>query len=563
MQGSRGSDVLWTIDGVRINNRLYNSTSPADTLPSSMIERTEVLKGGWGMMYGTQAIAGVVNVVTRSFSDTPDGAISVGTGSDGLRRLNGYARGALGDHKFVVWVSHDESDGYEIYSDYQPSATHRKRGYDVDSVGLKYGYDFTSDLRLTLMGIHTEAALDYPGVSNVSVNDRIEDIFSARLDYTPSDAAQFFLKSYYHDWDTDYYTPPTPSDYWGYEDFGVSAGTLLKPSDYYELHLGYDFQTYKGEDESLLIAGEREDVHAVYAQVRTSDALWEKGRLSAGVRYNDTEGVSSTVWSASGIYEINDYLYVQGVVGTSFMLPSAENLYRIECSEGRDNCTHGNPNLEPEESVSLNVSVGGRLDVDERPLSWQLTVWKRQVDNLIPTQAIPLDYPNPLPPEFTRTFFNLPNEAKVDGAEILLRGPITQALSFNVSYTYSRERAVNSDFQIPDRPRRQYKGSLAYSHPTLPFGFNVAFKYVGEKTRDVQGYGYQTYGDNYVVDAGAHVFLDGRDGHHRLTLRLENALDETYATSVSSTTREGTSERFLYQRLAPPRTVSLNYNYTF
>src|SRR5690606_631246 len=95
MQGSRSSDVLWTVDGVRINNRLYNSTSPADTLPSSMIERTEVLKGGHGLLYGTQAMAGVINVVTRAFSDTPDGGISLGTGSYGLRRLSAYGRTAV------------------------------------------------------------------------------------------------------------------------------------------------------------------------------------------------------------------------------------------------------------------------------------------------------------------------------------------------------------------------------------------------------------------------------------------------------------------------------------
>src|SRR5690606_19780229 len=135
-------------------------------------------------------------------------------------------------------------DGYVIYDNFQPTATHRKRGYDVDSVGLKYGYEFTPDLRLTLMGIHTEAALDYPGVSNVSINDRTEDIFSARLDYTPSDTTQFFLKGYYHDWDTDYYTPPNPSAYWGYEDMGLGAGVLLVPHRNFEYHLGYDFQTY-------------------------------------------------------------------------------------------------------------------------------------------------------------------------------------------------------------------------------------------------------------------------------------------------------------------------------
>src|SRR5690606_14099158 len=202
MQGSRSSDVLWTLDGVRINNRLYNGTSPADTLPSSMIERTEVLKGGHGLMYGTQAIAGVVNVVTRSFSDTLGGAVSVGTGSAGLRRVNGYLRGTAGYHKFVGWASRDQSDGYEIYDRYQPGAVNRKRGYDVDRLGLKYGYDVTEQLSLSLTGILTNATLDYPSVSNVSVNDRQEGIFSAKLDYVPSDTALFMLKAYHHTWDT-------------------------------------------------------------------------------------------------------------------------------------------------------------------------------------------------------------------------------------------------------------------------------------------------------------------------------------------------------------------------
>ena len=123
LQGSRASDILWTLDGVRINNRLYNSTSPADTLPSSMIERMEVLKGSHGLMYGTQAIAGVINVVTRDFSETTDGSVTLGAGSHGQRRINGYIRGALGDHKLVAWASKDQTDGYEIYDNYQPSAT--------------------------------------------------------------------------------------------------------------------------------------------------------------------------------------------------------------------------------------------------------------------------------------------------------------------------------------------------------------------------------------------------------------------------------------------------------
>ncbi|MEX2333126.1 MAG: TonB-dependent receptor, partial [Pseudohongiella sp.] len=530
---------MWTLDGVRINNRLYNSTSPADTLPSSMIERTEVLKGSHGLMYGTQAIAGVINVVTRGFSETTDGNVTVGTGSDGLQRINGYVRGALGQdrqHKMVLWASKDKSDGYEIYNNYQPSAQptarERKRSYDVDSIGLKYGFDFTPDVSLSMTGIHTRAELGYPNVSRMSINDRNEDIVSAKLDYIPSDTAKFIVKAYYHDWDTDYYTPPNPSDYWGYEDMGVSAATELSPGGIVDYHLGYDFQTYTGQDDYLLIARQREKVHAVYGQVRSNNDFSERARFAAGLRYNNTGGNDSTVWNASGVYDITESLYVQGMVATSFMLPSAENLYRIHCPSG-DNCTHGNASLAPEESVGYNLAVGGLLTLARRDLSWQVTGWDRRVDNLITRAPIPVDELDQYPAGFAQTFTNISDEVKVSGAEVLLRGPLSDSLTFDVSYTYSKEINRGTGEQIQDRPRRQYKGSLAYSSPTLPFGANLAVKYVGDKNSDVTGFGVQDYGDYYVLDAGVHAWLDDAE-RHRVTLRLENLLDEEYATSIGS-----------------------------
>lgn len=566
MQGSRSSDLLWTLDGVRINNRLYNSTSPADTLPSSMIERVEVLKGSHGLMYGTQAIAGVVNVVTRGFSPTTDGNVTVGAGSHGLRRINGYVRGTLGkhrQHKLVLWASKDETDGYVIHDRYQPTATDKKRGYDVNSVGLKYGFDFTPDLSLSMTGIVTEAELGYPNVSRMSINDRSENIVSAKLDYIPSDTAKFELKGYYHTWDTDYYTPPNSPDYWGYEDTGMSAATVLSPHRLFDYHIGYDFQTYTGQDDYLLIAGEREEVHAVYTQIRSSDELSQRARFAAGVRYNETGGNQATVWNISGAYDLTDNLYVQGMTATAFMLPSAENLYRIHCPGG-ENCTHGNPDLAPEQSIAFNVGVGGNLNLWQRQLSWQISGWDRTVDNLITRAPIPVGLDGRFPNGFNQTFINLDNEVDVSGTELLLRGPVTASLAFDVSYTYSKEVDSGTGLQIQDRPRRQYKGSLVYSPPARPFGANLAVKYVGDKSADVTGFSRQHYGDYYVLDAGAHVYLD-RNEQHRVTLRLENLLDEAYATSTSSAILTGSEPqtRFRWQRLGVPRTVHLNYSYSF
>ena len=564
MQGSRSSDVLWTVDGVRINNRLYNSTSPADTLPASMIERTEVLKGSHGMMYGTQAIAGVINVVTRGFSDETEGAITVGAGGQDTQRLNGYLSGSLGDHKLVSWFSHDKTDGYEIYDQYQPSAVNKKRGYDVNSIGLKYGYDFTEDLSISLSGIETDAALDYPNVSNTNINDRLERIFTAKADWFMSDEAQFFLKGYYHSWDTDYYTPGNPSAYWGYQDVGINAAAVLKPHDYFEYHIGYDFQRYEGEDEYLLIAKQQEEVNAFFAQVRSDDDLSERARFALGVRQDDTGGQRATVWNASGVYELTDSLYVQGMVGTSFMLPSAYNLYVIDCPSG-EGCTHGNPNLEAEESESVNVSLGGISYFDGRQWEWKVTAWDRTVDNLITTAPIPVDMLGEFPDGFTRTFVNVNNEVDVQGAELLLDGEVTTDLSLIATYTYSKEVDSGSGEQIQDRPRHNYKLGARYQAPSGLWGMNLAAKYVGDKQSNVTGFGVQDYGNYTVFDLGAHIFLDGQARNHRVNVRLENLLDEEYATRVGSSALEtsDTGERFRWNRLAPPRTLYVNYTYQF
>src|SRR5688572_12547737 len=148
-QGSRNSELLWTVDGIRLNNRLYSTTTPLDTIPAHLVERVEVLEGGQGLFYGTQAAAGAVNIVTRQFSEKPDGQIELGLDSNEGRHANGYFRTALRAHRFVLFASSDKSDGFKPFSDedYQPSATDRERGYEVRNVGVKYAYDFGNTVR--------------------------------------------------------------------------------------------------------------------------------------------------------------------------------------------------------------------------------------------------------------------------------------------------------------------------------------------------------------------------------------------------------------------------------
>jgi len=151
LQGSRTQDVLWLVDGVRINNRLYGGTTPLDTLPASMVERIVVLEGPEALFYGTQGVAGAIDVITKSFSTTPDGAVAAGGDTNRSRHFDGYFRDTLAGQQFVVYASSDHSLGFQPFrdQDYQPSSTDRHRSYDLRTIGVKDGVDLTKTLRLS------------------------------------------------------------------------------------------------------------------------------------------------------------------------------------------------------------------------------------------------------------------------------------------------------------------------------------------------------------------------------------------------------------------------------
>jgi vitamin B12 transporter len=561
LQGSRTGDVLWLVDGVRINNRLYTSTSPADTLPASMVERIEVLKGGQSLFYGTQAAAGAINVVTRSYTDDVRGSLTVsGHTNDGVH-ADALLSGPAGPARYVAWVSKDEADGYDTFDVYQPSATARKRGYDVVSFGGKLGLDLSQALSANLYYQHTDAHLDYPNprLTRLSFNDRDEEIASLSLDWEASDRVQLSVKGYYHDWDSVYSTvnnvpgnpsaPPVIVDdltYWGYEDYGVSVLAKLNLHRGFEYQLGYDFQNFNGRDDVLLIAQQTEKVHALVAQVRTTDELIENVRLAAGVRFNKTDESEKTVWNLSGRWDVTPGLYLEGLVGTSFILPSAEQLFGVDPC-----CAVGNPDLKPEQSLNANLAIGGEAG----RLSWQVTGFAREIDDLIVD-----DYDQPGFPD--GIYINTDGQVRTRGVELTGTARLTDSVTARAAFAYTRTREAGAGRQLDRIPETQAKGTISYDPADRPFGASVSALWTGDVYQQVTGFGRVNYGDYVVVDLAAHVFVDA-DRRHKLTARLENALDEDYATRVNSAVVDLSTQRFLYRFRGVPRTLHVSYAYSF
>ena len=563
--GSRTEDVLWLLDGVRLNNRLYAGTTPLDTLPSTIVDHLSVLEGGQALFYGTEGAAGAVDIVTKQFSDTPDGSVSVGGDTNDSFHFDGYFRNSIDRNHFVVYADVDESSGFKPFrdQDIQPSDTSRNRDYHVYTAGAKYAYDFSDDLRYSALLQHTTAKLNFslPFLVADAFNDRDENVLTQKLDYTPNNAFQFFAKGYYHWWYSHYTefdnvigTPGTLSaaennGFWGYVDRGVNLMAKFQLSSAFDEILGYDFQNYDGHDAVLVIQQKTASVNAVFGQIETSSDLMAHTTLAAGVRYNDpSDGQSATIWTVSGKHDFSDELFVRGQVGTAFRLPTAEELFANDPFDER-----GDPNLKPEKSTNVNFSVGGTLD--RQHFKWEVIGFWRDITNLI-------EYASFDDATQQAVFGNVPGTVMVRGGEAEV-GAEFPDFSADVNYTYSHSVQAGN-LQIDAVPVQQAKASFDYHPENRPFGVTASAIFVGAEWRSGlgAGSGRAEYGKYPLVDLAARYFIDsGR--RHVVSLRLENVFDRQYATSLGTAERDSDGSDYTYWNLGVPRTLQGRYTYKF
>jgi outer membrane cobalamin receptor len=567
LQGSRTEDILWLVDGVRINNRLYAGTTPLDTMPASIIERIEIIEGGQALFYGTEAIAGAVNIVTKGFTDTPDGAVTVAADTNTGKHADGYARNSVGKSEFVVYASADRSDGFQPFrdEDYQPSGTNHQRPYEVLTEGIKYAYNFTDDIRVTADEQHTNATLGYanPFQTYDEFNDRTEDLATVKLDAKFSDVFQMFIKSYYHLWQSyvtleDNTIPPSSTidviynhAPWGYDDYGTNVLTQIRPGGFFEYFAGYDLQEYSGSDATLVIIKHTESTNAVFGQIRTSNTFSQNLKLSAGFRYNvPSDGQSATIWTATGEYDFNPHLFVRGEAGTSFRLPTAEELYADDPNDER-----GDPNLKPEKGTNTNLSIGGAEGSDVVQANWEFIGFYREVRDLI-------DYASFDATTDQAVFGNVPGTVITRGGEATLSATLDSAFSVNLSYTYAVAKDPTTGQQEARIPKEVAKVGLNYQPTLQPWSAGVTVNYFGTTNYSGLWDGTESYGNAVVANLSGRYYIDTAR-HQHIDAAVVNLFDKQYATGLGNGVRDADGSNYTYWDRGEPRTLRLAYTYQF
>lgn len=560
LQGSRSNEILYLIDGVRISNRLYNTTPPFDTAPAHMVARIEQLEGGQGLFFGAQGMAGVVNVVTRDFTDAPSGRFEIGGDTNDAVTASGYVTGSAGPHHVLAFASRDRARGYKVFSDaeQQPSGTDRHRGYRMTSAGGKYAFDVTDDLRLTGSFSHTEgyAELPRPNLVSDARNARNDDIAYVKLDWEASEQLALYVKAYWHSWRSHYDQtntsaagPVVVSDHeiWRFSDRGINALGRYVVQPGLEVWGGYDVQRYGGRDDVLIIAPMKETAQAVFGQLRIGPEVLARTHLAVGLRHGFNKVTrDNTIWNASGQFDLTDDLFVRANAGTAFRLPDAESLF---AQDPLNNGEVGNPDLKPERSRNLNASIGGRTDLFSAEL---IGFWRETRD------LISLDGETPDPDVFT--FINLPGKVKARGFEATASGKLNAWIDWRGGYTHARTTQTGSARQLVNVPRDYAMARVEAHSRDGGRGVAAQVNWTGDVYDNLpSGIGRVNRGDWTVVDVSAWVDV----GPGRLSAKLENALGEDYSVLTRRFFRDGTNAPFVGHFRGVPRTLHVAYAYSF
>ncbi|MFT0869273.1 TonB-dependent receptor plug domain-containing protein [Pseudomonas sp. CAM1A] len=545
--GGRNDDTLILLDGVRLNNRLYGGLY-LDTLPANAVERIEVLKGGQSLLFGTQAVAGVINIVTRSPQRRQaSGEVNLGldsfAGSSKDARVERIFSNGFGDLGLLTYVSHNVSDGYQPFRnrDYSGNVSDKKRGYEVTTFGGKAIQAFGDDARLELFYQYTDANLDFarPVNNYKTTNDRVQQIATATFEQRVSERLSYFVKGHVNDWDTRYTRinnradgsrdVVNHNDYWGFTDWGVQAEGKAELDGGHVLVFGSDNQWFKGQDDVLVIDDNKAQANALYAQLRPRIEALPNWHPSLGLRHEAMSGGdSATVGMLTSLYDLNDNWQLRGQYGSAYKLPNAEQLFVNEPGD-----EIGNRDLKPEKS--RNAELG--LDYHGLPLGREfnasVTVFRRKITDLITLDG--------------SQWVNGQGQVQMRGFEADARIQLDDQWSLQADMTRNLTES-RTGATINDVPSFFARSRLGYESADRMWGAGGAIRYI----RDVVSSKGVDYGHYSVVDADAYRYLDGAR-QHRLSLLVENLFDRDYVTSRASNV----------DNLGRPFTSELRYTYTF
>lgn len=350
----------------------------ADAYQTMMAERVEVLRGPASVLYGSNAMGGVINIVTRKMQE--DGIrtnINIGAGSYGSIQTEATNRIRKGRFSSTVTASYNRTDGHRADMAFEQYGGYAKLGYDFTDNWKVWG-----DVNVTRFNATNPGSVMKPYIDNDQRITRGMTSFTLENYYEKTSGALSFFYNWGDHWINDGYQPGgEPLQYrFNSNDqmLGVSWYQSVQLFQGNRLTVGADYFHFGGEAWNQFFDGHREtsankslNEVAGYVDFRQDIAAWLTLDAGARVDYHSQTG-TEFIPQVGLAFHLPENAEIKAMASKGFRNPTIREMYMFPPQ---------NPDLTPEKLWNYELSFSQRL-MDNR-LSYGLNVFYINGENLI------------------------------------------------------------------------------------------------------------------------------------------------------------------------------------
>jgi len=437
VSSSPNTDVLVLIDGHPQYQGIFGHPL-ADAYVASDVEKVEIIRGPASILYGSNAMAGVVNIITKQQHEE---GLKVNLGASyGSYNTQKYF-GTIGYKKdklsLFASLNHDQTDGIRTNTDFNINNAYAKVGYEIYP-GLTVTADFSS---ATYNANDNGPVNQLPVPFNIDIS-RGKASLSLENKFENSEGGLNFYHNFgTHNLSDGFHSTDKNDGVMLYQTFKLSSGTNIT--------LGADFKQFGGianqgfRHDSLIAIDEL----AGYAYAQQT--LFEKLTVSAGLRLENNSVFGNELIPLFGLnYNLSQNTTFKGSVSKGFRSPTVMELYLYA----------PNPGLKPERLINYEISWLQSL-LNNR-LNMELTAYKAVGSNMI--QVVGVGYAAHR--ENLGSFNN-------QGVEFSATYMVNRHLHLNANYSY-----LDMDKIVIAAPRQQFNLGASYRYKI--WGLHVSTQYI-------------------------------------------------------------------------------------
>lgn len=375
LQGAAAANTLILLDGLPISDPSgVGGLFDLRLLPTNNIEQIEVIKGSQSTLYGTDAIAGVVNLITREGGPEPIsgtarlsyGAYNTFNGSVGVQGS------ALPSLRYSLHYNRESSDGFSAAEDPDGTGEFEADGYELDSFYGRFDWDLTSNLTITPFLNYSNNEGEYDDGAFMDADNRFElRMFNPGVQAVYSDGPlringgynftrtnrSFVTAFSENEFEADFHNADLFANYEITPNLLVLAGVNAQ-----------DFSIPGGIDD----AGSRDaQILSPYATLYLRNLNGFSAEIGYRLNSHSEYGVNAT-YSIAPSYDVNESLRFFGSITTGFKAPTLDELFGP---------FGPNPDLDPQRSFYMNF--GTELYLLDNSLKFSANFFTRDIDDLI------------------------------------------------------------------------------------------------------------------------------------------------------------------------------------